>query len=112
MEPVTPPRRTGRTMPVNITGYLVPFHENNQPFLIQIPGSKHMHVVCFSTPEKLEAAKRFIRFPKTKQILDGREFIASLPLNQPDETGSELKVAIDPYITTEGKTRYLELQFD
>lgn len=114
MEAVPPPRYTGRRVPsINLNGYLVPFYEDNQPMMIRVPGSIHVYIVCFSTPEKLEDAKKFIEPERVKQITDFVGFLQGLPVNQTlDESGAQLKIMVDPWVTPEGKTRYLEILFD
>jgi hypothetical protein len=103
------PRRTERPPAVlDLTGMLLPWHAG-QPSFIELPGKGDTFLIAvaiFSSVDKLEAAWKAIALPydRIKQICDHWEFLASIP--------PEVLVVIDPWITPEGNTRYMQVLRD
>ena len=101
---VTPPRRLSETVKqVDISDYLSPFHNNNQPVFLEMPASNKLYLAVFSTKAKLD---HFIRdypisYEKIISITDGYEFIESLP--------GHITIVVDPYRHRNGNMRYLEI---
>jgi len=95
-----------RVRPIDITGYLIPFDENEQPICvcIQDGGISGRMVVVFSTEEKLRDTMEFIGHPnfKIKQIDDPLEFCETL-------WEQHCRVICDPRIVGDNKTRWTEI---
>ena len=84
----------------------MPFQANDQPVLLGIPGSPHLYLACFSTPEKLQGTMELagIAFDKIKQVEEGYDFFTSIP--------RDVKIILDPYFLPNGRIRFTELMFD
>lgn len=91
----------------NITGYLSPFRENNQPWLIQLPENPHYWVAIYSDEDKLRIGCADLGIGegeyKIKQITDGVEFLDSI-------LSAGVRVMLNPYsLRSENKTRWTEI---
>jgi hypothetical protein len=106
--PAQPPAPvTGKLVSLNITGYLLPVHENRQPVLLQIEGAgDDLFLPVFSTPEKLRAGMELAAtaYDRIIQITDGREFLNSLK-----ENTLKPRVILDPYKHESGMIRFVEV---
>jgi hypothetical protein len=105
------PKPTGKPPElVSLTGLLFPWLEY-APALLRMPGSPHLYLPCFHTPEKLRALmdRAGTHFSSIKQIEDGPMFLSSFP--RTDGT-SQIKIIIDPYYTEEDRVRYIEIKLD
>ena len=102
------PHQIGKPREVTLTGMLLPWH-NGGVSLIELPGegaATLRAVAAFSTIDKLREAVRAVDIPCTsvKGITDHWEFLQSIP--------RELLVVIDPWITPERTTRYMQVLRD
>ena len=88
--------------PYNITGFLSPFHPNNQPCLVQMPDNPNYWALAYSNVEALENSCKYLGFTdyKIKHIDDGFEFVKSL-------SDFGVRVMANPYMIN-GKTRWTE----
>lgn len=89
----------------DITGCLSPFHENGQPWLIQLPNNPSHWVAVYSTEEKLRQGCIDLNILdyRIKQITDGIDFLNSI-------CSSGVRVMLNPYsILEENKTRWTEI---
>ena len=90
---------------VTLTGGLFPWGADEQPVLIHIVGgSPSQHLPVFTTPELLRAtmSRAGVEYAKIKQIMDGAEFLDSIPL--------DIIVIKDPWYTLKGTIRYTQIQ--
>jgi len=99
-----PSRRLSETVKqVDISDYLSPFHNNNQPVFLEMAASSKLYLAVFSTKAKLDLFIRDYPIPYEKiiSITDGPEFIDSLP--------GHITIVVDPYRHSNGAMRYLEI---
>lgn len=103
------PRSTGKPpAEIVLTGMFLPWYAGTAS-CIDLPGAGDTYlkaVVVFSTVAKLEAAVKLIALPceRIKKIDEHWEFLASIP--------ADLLVVVDPWITPEGTTRYMQVLRD
>lgn len=101
--------------PVNIDGYLFAVYDSRkvedgqavQPFLLRLEGVEFLPI--FSTQEKLEAALELAGMDKdvamqVKRIDSGVAFLESV--------AGFVRVMVDPWITPEGNTRFVEVKHE
>lgn len=102
-EPLPPRRASTRVLDVDLDGMLLCWNGDG-PSIVRIIGGP-LAVVVFSTPELLAAGVAALGIPFTKpmRIDDGVEFYTGVEGSAP-----EVAVIIDPYLTSEGKMRYLQ----
>jgi len=100
---VPPPKPTGRTVPTvaTLTGCLFPWGADEQPVLLAMPGTDTDYLPVFTSADKLEVTMDTVKvaYAKIKQIMDSDEFLSSIPL--------DIEIIVDPWITLEGKVRYV-----
>lgn len=77
------PRPVGKIRPVRLTGALIPWAADDQPAVVQWPGSAQLYLPCFTSASDLiaEMAGAAIPIAKIKRIEDGPEFLSSIPGN-------------------------------
>jgi hypothetical protein len=107
--PGGPRRVSNRVLPTNVTGYLMPWR-NDQPVWLQVPGGgSDLYIPLFTNREKLVAEMARIAMPYDgiKKIDDSREFLDSIPTHAPG-TNRKIHVIVD-FHQVDGRVRYLEL---
>jgi len=112
---VDPPKPTGKpATEVSLTGMLIPWSTwspsaplgEDQPVLLNMPGSPSFYLPCFTTEDKLRQTmgRAKIEFQKIKRIDDGREFLASI------EAQRGVVVIVDPHFLENGRVRFTEIR--
>lgn len=99
------PKPTGKpAAPVSLTGTLIPWSSEDQPVLLNMPGSRHFYLPCFTTEDRLREmmGRAGISFQKIKQVDDGPEFLTSV--------SPSARVIVDPHLLENGRVRFLEIQ--
>ena len=88
---------------VNITGWCLWTTADAQPFLVELEGV--LFLPLFSTAERARACPEVAAWTgpslHLKQVSDRAEFLATV--------AGRVRVMIDPWITDQGNTRYVEL---
>jgi hypothetical protein len=107
------PFPTGRTTivgPSDLTGYIFGWDDLG-PVFIRMIGSEAYYLACFSSFSLLHAFHSRTRVPYSsiKKIDEGTSFLESVPLTF---QAQPLRVILDPYVTPEGRIRFLELRRD
>ena len=100
------PRPTGAPVrAVELTGKLFPWSQE-QPVLLQMPGSSALYLPCFSSAKGLREVlgRSRVGFGSIKQIDDGREFLSSIP--------GAIVVIVDPRYTEQGRVRFTQVLRD
>lgn len=97
-------RISDRVIPVALESYILPCHLDRQPWIVMGKDGAP-YVAVFSTKEKLEEAIDRMSFKRDDlhlmKIDETAEFVSSLR-----EQG--VRVMIDPWLTPEGNTRWIE----
>jgi|SRR5208282_552853 len=97
------PTRTGKPLEeLTLDDALIPW-KNEQPVLLNMPGSPHEYLALFSSEEKLRelTARAKVEFDSIKQVQEQHEFLESIP--------QEVVVILDPWYTPEGKVRFKQV---
>lgn len=100
-----------REVPIAITGYFMPTHAPNTPVLLGMPDTDDLFIVVFSTEEKLAALMTVwgITYERVAIVTSGRELIDEIEaLRRTGKRPYRVRLAIDPYITAEGRVRFTE----
>lgn len=98
-----PPQRTGKPAEsVSLTGLLFAW-SGQDPILVNLPGTESLYLPCFSDEGNLRAMHEAaqVRFDRIKRIDNGAEFLRSIP--------SDITVIVDPYLTPEGRLRFMQV---
>lgn len=90
---------------LSLVGCLIAWKDNG-PVFMRLPGTDDLFIAVFTTEAKLRAMD--IAFDSIKRIDDTVGFISSLPMTVGDDT--RLRIMHDPYATTQGTTRFKEIQ--
>lgn len=101
---------TGNYANIDLTGMLIPMWKTGAPVMIEITSEgSDLFVVAYSSKELLvSATEGRIMYDKISQIIDGPEFLSSVPNKF---NGQRLRVAVDMR-RVNGKTRFYEIARD
>ena len=100
------PEQVGPERELTLTGMLMPWLGVGQPALVHLQGvdSSVFYLPLFEDPDSLRSvlARAGVDFDSIKQVEDGPEFLASIPL--------DLRVITNLRFTEEGRVRYMEVR--
>jgi hypothetical protein len=102
------PWRTGKPPEeLSLTGKVFPW-EGDAPVFLELPGSPHLWLPCFTDPSQLRAflERGGITHDRVKHIDEQWEFLDSFPRKDGDK---EIRFMVDPFHTPQGTVRYKEL---
>lgn len=98
------PRRTGKDpQELDLTDMFVPFYDNGQPCLLNLPMSPHEYLPCFDTTEQLRRVleRGEVAYDRIKKIDNGREFMVSVP--------PEVIIVVNMRWTERGTIKFLQV---
>lgn len=103
MDKMEAPKVLSKPTPINLDGMIYP-ERDGQPIFLNIQGSPLTYIGIFRTEERLKQSMIEIKkeYDNIKEILDGGEFLDSIP--------KELIVIIDPRLTERGTVRYTQVE--
>lgn len=107
-----PVQISSRVTIMDITGYLMPALEGNQPVLVGMPGTDDLFIMLFSDVEKLiKTMMEFdLHFDRIKEVMNGPEFLDSIREDiRKGGRSYELRVAVDAYKHENGRIRFTEI---
>lgn len=110
-----PRRISDREVPLAITGYFIPTHAASAPVLVGMPGTDDLFVFAFSTEEMLREVMRSfdISYDRVACVTDGAALFAEIDeLNRRGGRPYQIRIAVDPYKTPDGRARFFELLKD
>jgi hypothetical protein len=103
-------RISDQVLLVNVTGYLLPWWQNQAVFL-EMPDKMNIDkfLPLFTTRGGLVQLMRYIGVPfdQIKKIDDSGEFLDSIPSHAP--SGEKIHIIIDPHYVENNRIRYTEI---
>lgn len=103
---------SNKDLNIDVSGYLMPCHEDRQPVLIGMHGTNDLFICLYSTEDKLRQSflDWNIEFARIVIIMDGNTFVDSIKEDIAlKERSYELRIAVDPHKTERGTVRYQEI---
>jgi hypothetical protein len=107
-----PPKRTGcPPVEIDLTGQVFPW-EGDCPVYFRMAESPYLWLPIFSDASRLRGFLQQVgvSHERIKVIDDDRVFLDSFP--RKNSAGDEIRFMLDPYLTEDGKVRYLEVLLD